>query len=157
MSERELKIPPVEFKDGKPTWYPMARVSRTVPFGYKQDPEDDLVLLPVEEELFLLEVAKVYLKRYSSRQVAAWLTKESGREISHVGLLKRVKQEISRREKGGRLAGLKRQYEAVIEKEKRYQEKRIGGAETREIPKDYSFVDEYIRRQDPSRAKTSSD
>jgi len=72
-------------------WYPIIRVGRHVPFGYKQDEEDIDLLLPIPEELELLEKAKLFLQEYSLRQVAKWLTQQSGRYISHVGLDKRVR------------------------------------------------------------------
>lgn len=78
-------------------WYPVVRVGRHVPFGYKQDETDPDLLLPIPEELELLEKAKLFLQEYSTRKVAAWLSKESGREISHVGLYKRVRMEEKRR------------------------------------------------------------
>ena len=54
---------------------------------------------PVKLELDLLEQARAYIKQYSYRQVANWLTKNSGREISHVGLMKRLKNERQRKNK----------------------------------------------------------
>jgi len=78
-------------------WSRIPRVARTTPFGYKVDPEDDGFLLPVEEELELLEKAKQHLIQYSYREVANWLSKESGRYISHVGLKKRIDIERKRK------------------------------------------------------------
>jgi hypothetical protein len=43
-------------------WYPVVRVGRHVPFGYKQDETDLDLLLPIPEELELLEKAKLFLK-----------------------------------------------------------------------------------------------
>ena len=74
-------------------WYPIIRVGRHVPFGYKQDKEDDMLLIPIPEELELLEKAKKFLQDYSVRQVAKWLSDQSGRNITHVGLYKRVRME----------------------------------------------------------------
>jgi len=45
----------------------------------------------------LLEKAKKYLRQYSYRDVAAWLSEQSDRYISHVGLMKRVKIEQKRK------------------------------------------------------------
>ena len=70
---------------------PVVRVGTHVPFGYKQDPDDQDILLPIPEELELFEKAKKFLKQYSYREVAAWLSTQSERYISHVGLYKRVK------------------------------------------------------------------
>ena len=40
-------------------WYPVVRVGRHVPFGYKQDENDEDLLIPIPEELELLEKAKI--------------------------------------------------------------------------------------------------
>jgi hypothetical protein len=77
-------------------WLPIARIARTIPYGYMQDPEDDLVLQPIQIELDSLETAKNHLKQYSYREVAHWLSNEADRYISHVGLMKRVKNEKKR-------------------------------------------------------------
>ena len=75
------------------------RLGRTIPFGYVIDETDDGWLVPVPLELEALEKAKKHLKQYSLRQVSAWLTTVTGREISHVGLMKRIKSEQSQRRK----------------------------------------------------------
>ena len=48
-------------------------------------------------ELEALELAKQHLKQYSIRDVAQWLTRQTGRSISHMGLKKRIS--IERRRK----------------------------------------------------------
>src|SRR5210317_1920190 len=82
---------PLRGEDGE--WYPIIRVGRHIPFGYKQDEDDPDLLIPIPEELELLEKAKLLLQEYSIRNVAHWLSKQSGRYISHVGLDKRVRLE----------------------------------------------------------------
>ena len=72
------------------------RIARTIPFGYEEDEDTDL-LNPIPRELRALEQAKKYLKQYSYREVANWLTKETGRYISHVGLKKRIQVERKRK------------------------------------------------------------
>ena len=109
------------------------RLSRTIPFGYIVDSEDDGWLQPVALELDALEKAKKYLKQYSSRQVAAWITTVTGREISHVGLLKRVKNEQSHKRKSSTYRKLADGYEKALKKAQEYEE-RIG-------TKDGSFFD----------------
>ena len=52
----------VPLRGEKGEWYPIVRVGRHVPFGYKQDEEDDMILLPIPEELELLEKAKLFLQ-----------------------------------------------------------------------------------------------
>lgn len=86
-----LPLPPKEKE--REEWIPVPNISRLVPWGYKKDPDDPDILLPIPEELELLEKAKTYLKHYSLRNVAHWLSEESGRKISAEGLRKRVKQE----------------------------------------------------------------
>ena len=118
-------LPKPPTKPGE-VWYPAVRIAHTIPFGYELHPDDDKILLPIVKELELLEKAKLYLREYSSRNVADWLTKESGREISHAGLLKRVKQEKLRRY----AAGTYRKYERLYKEAKATAEKlekRIGG------------------------------
>jgi len=99
------------------------RLSRTIPFGYVVDSEDDGWLQPVSLELEALEKAKKYLKQYSSRQVAAWLTTVTGREISHVGLLKRMKSEQSQRRKSTTYRKLAEGYEKALKKAQEYEER----------------------------------
>ena len=48
-------------------------------------------------ELEALELAKRHLQQYSYRDVANWLTKQTGRSISHAGLRQRI--DIERRRK----------------------------------------------------------
>ena len=91
------KLPEPELVDGEYEWLSVVRVGRVVPFGYRQDPEDDDILLPIPEELEALEEAKKYLKQYSYREVSAWLTTQSGKSISHMGLKKRVDLERKRK------------------------------------------------------------
>ena len=78
-------------------WVSLPRISRTVPFGYEIDEKDDRILRPIKIELDLLELAKKHLKIYSYREVANWLSTQTGRQISHVGLMKRVKNERRRK------------------------------------------------------------
>ncbi len=70
------------------------------------------MLIPVEEELEALELAKRHLKQYSYRAVAHWLSKETGRSITHMGLKKRVEVEQRRR----KAATIKRKFAKWLEK-----------------------------------------
>jgi len=117
----------------KEEYVKIPRLSRTIPFGYVVDSEDDGWLQPVALELDALEKAKKYLKQYSSRQVAAWLTNVTGREISHVGLLKRIKNEQSHKRKSSTYRKLAEGYEKALKKAQEYEE-RLG-------TKDGSFFD----------------
>ena len=79
-------------------WHTIARVSfRHVPFGYKVNPDNERLLEPIPEELDALELAKKHLKQYSIRDVAQWLTRQTGRSISHSGLKKRIQIERKRK------------------------------------------------------------
>ena len=115
---------PLRDEEGK--WYPVIRVGRHVPFGYRQDEDDPDLLLPVEEELELLEKAKLFLREYSLRQVAQWLSKNSGRYISHVGLDKRVRLEEKRRKASSNYRQYARKYKEAARKAKKIDEERLG-------------------------------
>jgi hypothetical protein len=94
---------------------------RQVPFGYKVSDHDEWLLDPIPHELEALEQAKKYLKQYSSRHVAAWLTKITGREISHAGLLKRIKNEQRNKAKASTLRSWATRYRKAIEEAERYE------------------------------------
>ena len=122
---------PAPRPDEKFEWRKVVRVGRLVPFGYRQDPDDCDILLPIPEELDLLEEGKKYLKQYSYRDVAAWLSEESGRYISHVGLMKRVQIERKRQREAANQRQLAEKYKKALEKAKKLEEERLGGKETR--------------------------
>jgi hypothetical protein len=96
---------------------------KTIPFGYKVNEEDKNVLDPIPSELDALEKAKEFLKRYPSRQVAAWLAKQTGRPITHAGLLKRVRYELPHRRKALYYRGLARRYAEAIKRATEYEKK----------------------------------
>jgi hypothetical protein len=129
--------------DPKKNYVKIPRLSRFVPYGYKVDEEDPEWFAPIPLELEALEKAKQYLKQYSLRQVAAWLTKVTGREISHVGLMKRIKSEQSQRRKTSAYRQLARRYKEALEKAEEF-EKRIGTAQE----DNYFATDEYRRVSD---------
>lgn len=128
--KKEWKLPkPIDNGDHY-EWKPVVRVGKIVPFGYIEDPKDPDILLPVVKELELLEQAKKHLKRYSYRAVAAWLSEQSGRVISHVGLFKRVKLEQKRRTEATNQRYFAERYKKALEKAERL-EGRIGGVDPR--------------------------
>ncbi len=128
--KREWKLPkPIDHGDHF-EWKPVVRISRQVPFGYKEDPTDKDILLPVPEELELLEQAKKHLKRYSYRAVAAWLSEQSKRNITHVGLYKRIKLEHKRKTEAANQRFFAQRYKEALEKAERL-EARVGGAATK--------------------------
>ena len=124
---KNWKLPvPEETEDGF-DWKPVVRVGRVIPFGYKQDPEDKDVLLPIVEELNLLEKAKKYLRQYSYRDVANWLSEQSGRYISYVGLRHRVKLEEKRKREASNKRYLAERYKEALQKAEKLEAK-IAGA-----------------------------
>ena len=122
-------LPKPDFIDGEYVWKPVVRLGSHVPFGYRQDPDDRDILLPIPEELELFELAKKHLKRYSYREVAAWLSTQSGRYISHVGLYKRVKLERKRKTEAATQRYLAQRYKEALEKAERLEGRLLGQKE----------------------------
>ena len=89
------KLPqPTDLKDeDQKEWIQIPRIARTVPFGYRINEDDRELLDPIPYELEALELARRHVKQYSLRQVANWLTTKTGRQISHIGLRKRLLHE----------------------------------------------------------------
>ena len=120
------KLPqPTDIKEEN-EWLPVPRIARTIPFGYEVDPEDKDLLLPIKEELDHLEKAKMYLRQYSLREVAAWLSKNTGRYISHLGLQKRIKHERQRKDKARSLRKWAEYAEKAIKKAEEIETSRVG-------------------------------
>ena len=119
MMSKSWKIPMPEEIENVLVWKPVVRVGRIIPFGYRQDPEDSDIILPIPEELELLEQAKKYLKQYSLRNVADWLSEESQRYISHVGLMKRIKLEQKRKKEVSTQRYYAQRYKEASEKAKK--------------------------------------
>ena len=120
------KLPqPTDLKDDN-EWMPIPRIARTIPFGYELDPEDKNLLKPIKIELDLLEQARKYIKQYSYREVANWLSKNSGRDISHVGLMKRLKNERKRKNKAISLRKWADYAQKAIQKAEEIEESRTG-------------------------------
>ena len=117
-----LPKPDIEVKE----WSRIPRVARTVPFGYKEDPDDVDFLLPIKEELDALEQAKQHLKQYSYREVALWLSKETGRYISHMGLKKRIDIERRRKKSTTIKRELTRRLEKAIKEIEKIETERTG-------------------------------
>jgi hypothetical protein len=130
--EKIWKLPPPEDLGDEYIWHPVVRIGKTVPWGYEQDLDDPDILLPIPEELELLEEAKRYLKRYPSREVANWLTEQTGRYISHTGLLSRVKSERQREKEASESRYWAERYKEAQEKAERLEKQRIGARTRRE-------------------------
>ena len=111
-------------------WLEIPRISRTIPFGYEVYEEDKDVLIPIVEELEALELAKDYLTEYSYRDVARWLSDRTGRQISHIGLRKRVQTEKKRKSKAATYKAWAKKYEVALKKFKELEEKRTGAKES---------------------------
>ena len=123
---QKWKLPqPTDIKEDN-EWIAIPRISRTIPFGYELDKEDPDILQPIENELNMLEEAKKYLKQYSYREVANWLSRNTGRSISHVGLKKRLDNERRRKNKVGSLRRWAEYAKKAIAKAEEIENKRIG-------------------------------
>ena len=135
-SAGQWKLPqPTDIKEDN-EWVPIPRISRTVPFGYKLDPNDSFILLPIELELDMLEKAKKYLKQYSYREVANWLTTNTGRQISHVGLMKRLDNERRRKNKAGSLRKWADYAKKAVAKAEEIERTRLGAKENNNTQED---------------------
>lgn len=68
----------------------MRRTSSTIPFGYKLNEDNTELLDVVPEELAALDkiIPMIKDKTISLREGSVWLTHETGRSISHMGLKK---------------------------------------------------------------------
>ena len=107
-------------------WVQIPRIARTVPFGYKQSEEDPDILDPIPTELDLLEKARAYTNQYSYREVSNWLSTNSGRYISHVGLRKRLQNERQRKNQAKSIRQWAEYAEKAIAKAKVLEEERTG-------------------------------
>ena len=121
-----FKLPqPTDIKDEE-EWIPVPRIARTIPFGYELDEDDPDILIPVPKELDLLETARKHVRQYSYREVANWLSANSGRYISHVGLRKRLEHERQRKNQVASLRKWAEYAETAISKAKAIEEARTG-------------------------------
>ena len=123
-----------------------------VPFGYEEDPDDADVWKPIPLELNHLEKAKQHLKRYSSKQVAAWLTTQTGRSISGTGLLKRVRSEQSYKRKARYYRELARRLTKALDKIEEYEEKT-----KRQKRNPFLDSDSYVSLRERAATKLASD
>ena len=120
------KLPqPTDLKEDN-EWLEIPRIARTVPFGYVKSEEDSYLLIPIPNELDKLEMARKYVNQYSYREVANWLTKQTGRYISHVGLRKRLQNEKHRKNKARSIRKWADYAEKAIQKAKIIEEERTG-------------------------------
>ena len=122
------KLPqPTDLKDeDEKEWVQIPRIARTIPFGYVINKEDSELLDPVPYQLEALELARKHVKQFSYREVANWLTTKTGRDISHVGLRKRLMHEQQRKNKARTLRKWSEYAQKAIQKAKTIEESRIG-------------------------------
>lgn len=120
-----MLLPEPDMSEENP-WRKIVMLGRTAPFGYMEDPEEPGILLPIPKELELLEQAKRYLKQYGSRPVAAWLSEQSGRHISHAGLLKRIKSEKKRLKDAQVQRYLAERYKEALAKAEKLEASQLG-------------------------------
>ena len=124
---------PKPFKGEEKEWHVIARVSlRQVPFGYRVHSENDRLLEPIPEELEALELAKRHLKQYSYREVAIWLSKTTGRYISHMGLHKRIKVEQKRKKSAAIKRKLTQRLKEALSQIEKLEQGRVGSYSIRE-------------------------
>ena len=90
----------------------------SVPFGYEKREGDNTHYWPIHHQLELLEEAKKHVKKYSYKDVAAWLSKRAERSITAEGLRKRIKNEQNSRK---RAAAIRRSIAALEAKIKKAQ------------------------------------
>tara|TARA_R110000803_G_scaffold20084_3_gene51946 strand:+ start:163 stop:588 length:426 start_codon:yes stop_codon:yes gene_type:complete len=117
---------PEKDKNAEKEWLPIPKVAVTIPFGYKQSEEDKAILLPIIEELNALEKAKLHLRQYSYREVSMWLTKTTGRYISHIGLNKRINNERKRKKQAEAKRQWAKRYKEAIEAAEKLETQRVG-------------------------------
>ncbi len=122
----QWKLPqPTDIKEEN-EWVQIPRIARTVPFGYEQNKDDPDILDPIPTELDLLEKARQCVNQYSYREVANWLSTNSGRYISHVGLRKRLQNERQRKNQAASIRKWAEYAEKAIAKAKALEEERTG-------------------------------
>ena len=92
----------------------------------QQDSEDPDILRPVPTELDLLEKARKHVNQYSYREVANWLTANTGRSISHIGLRKRLMNERRRKDKAKSIRQWAEYAEKAIAKAHQIETERTG-------------------------------
>ena len=122
----QWKLPqPTDIKEEN-EWVQIPRIARTVPFGYEQNKDDPDVLDPIPTELDLLEKARQHVNQYSYREVANWLSTNSGRYISHVGLRKRLQNERQRKNQAASIRKWAEYAQKAIAKAQEIEEARTG-------------------------------
>jgi hypothetical protein len=93
----------------------------TIPFGYEPDEEDPMWLKPIPTQLEALDLARKHLKKYTYKAVAAWLSKQTGRSITAMGLSRRLKNDTGYRRKASIYRALAKRYYHALERAKHFE------------------------------------
>ena len=117
---------PKPHKGKEREWHVIARVGPNVPFGYRIHPDDEDLLEPIPDDLEALELAKQHLKQYSLREVANWLTAQTGRSISHAGLKQRIEIERRRKKAATIKRNLAKRLQKALSKIEELEKNRVG-------------------------------
>ena len=123
---------PKPHKGEEKEWHVIVRVSRHVPFGYRIHPDNDKLLEPIPDELEALELAKRHIRQYTYREVAAWLTKQTGRYISFRGLKKRLDVERRRKKAASIKRKLAKQLEETLQEIEKLEKGGVGACSVKE-------------------------
>ena len=124
-------LPEPEIDENKEKeWLPIPKVAVTIPFGYEHTDTSIAILHPIKEELDALEKAKLHLRQYSYREVAMWLTKTTGRYISHIGLDKRIRNERKRKKQAETKRQWAKRYKEALEAAEKLETQRVGAYKT---------------------------
>jgi hypothetical protein len=123
---------PKPHKGEEKEWHVIVRVSRHVPFGYRIHPDNDKLLEPIPDELEALELAKRHIMQYTYREVAAWLTKQTGRYISFRGLKKRLDVERRRKKAASIKRKLTKQLEETLQEIEKLEKGGVGAYSVKE-------------------------
>lgn len=104
-------------------WLPIPILNDNIrvhtPFGYEKREGDDKHWWPIPHQLDLLEEASKHVKKYTYKDVAAWLSKRAGRSITGEGLRKRLNSEQNSRK---RIAAIRRSIARIEAKLKKVEE-----------------------------------
>ena len=84
----------------------------------------------MSKELDLLEKARQHVNQYSYREVANWLTANTGRSISHIGLRKRLMNERRRKDKAKSIRQWAEYAQKAISKAQEIEAERTGASTT---------------------------
>jgi len=117
---------PKPHKGEEKQWHVIARVTRHVPFGYRVHPDNENLLEPIPDELEALDLAKRHLLQYSYREVATWLTKQTGRYISYSGLKKRIDLEQRRKKAAAIKRKLAKRLEETLKEIEKLENEGVG-------------------------------